>query len=181
MPAFRSMLVPILAFLLSTAAVAEPAAEAPTFTLADAAGAEHTLPAEQDGVGVYLFWASWCPYCKALMPHLQSVVDEYGDRVTVYALNFRDDNDPRGFMNEKGFQFTLFPGADAVARTWGARATPALYIVDDQGHTRFDLYDLIMEDPPGFDQMSHTRRAARRAPFWAARIRASIDEIAGGR
>jgi hypothetical protein len=28
--------------------------------------------------------------------------------------------------------------------------------------------------------MSHTERAARRAPFWAARIRESIDEIAGG-
>jgi len=173
MPAFRSMLISILGFLLSTAAVAE----APTFTLADAAGTEHTLPAGQDGIGVYLFWASWCPYCKALMPHLQSVVDEYGDRVTVYALNFRDDNDPRGFMTEKGFDFTLLPDADAVARAWGARATPALYLVDDKGHIRFDLYDVIMEDPPGFDEMSHTQRAARRAPFWAARIRAALDEV----
>src|SRR3546814_9228256 len=28
---------------------------------------------------VVLFWATWCPYCKALMPHLQSMLDEYGN------------------------------------------------------------------------------------------------------
>src|SRR5664279_1500447 len=25
-----------------------------------------------------LFWATWCPYCEALMPHLQNVVDAAG-------------------------------------------------------------------------------------------------------
>ncbi len=37
-----------------------------------------SLPSMQAGVDIYLFWASWCPYCKALMPHLQSIQVEYG-------------------------------------------------------------------------------------------------------
>jgi hypothetical protein len=32
-----------------------------------------------------LFWATWCPYCKALMPHVQSNLDEYGKQVRVVA------------------------------------------------------------------------------------------------
>jgi thiol-disulfide isomerase/thioredoxin len=181
MPAFRPLLNPILALLLSTAAVAAPAPEAPSFTLADATGTEHTLPGEQQGIGVYLFWASWCPYCKALMPHLQSVVDEYGDRVTVYALNFRDQNDPTELIDSQGYDFVLLPDAGRVAESWGAQATPALWIVDGEGRVRFSLYDVLTENPPGYEELDHDERAARRAPFWAARIRKSIDEIAGGR
>lgn len=164
------------ALALSAALPAEPGN---SFTLTDASGAERTLPAEQQGVGLYLFWATWCPYCKALMPHLQSIEDEYGDRVTVYALNFRDRNDPREYIDAQGFDFVLFPDAGDVAERWGARATPALYIVDETGEVRFDLYEVLTENPPGYEEMSHTQRAARRAPFWAARIRETLDEILG--
>lgn len=151
-----------------------------SFKLPSAEGRDYTLPAEQQGVGLYLFWASWCPYCKALMPHLQSIEDEYGDRVTVYALNFRDRNDPTQLIDSQGYEFVLLPDAARVAESWGAQATPALWIVDGQRRVRFTLYDVLTENPPGYEEMSHAERAARRAPFWAARIRDTIDEILGG-
>ena len=41
---------------------------------------------------VVLFWASWCPYCKALMPHLQSLLDEYGsEKLEIIAVSIRED------------------------------------------------------------------------------------------
>lgn len=147
------------------------------FTLADASGTEITLPAEQQGIGVYLFWASWCPYCQALMPHLQSVEDEYGDAVTVYALNFRDEKDPAEYMEQRGFEFVLLPGADAVAEGWGVRGTPAVYVLDESGAICFDRYELAVGNPPGWEEMSHRQKAQRRAPYWAARLRESLDGI----
>jgi len=150
---------------------------ATSFTLEAADGTELELPADQQGVGIYLFWASWCPYCRALMPHLQSIQDEYGERVTIYALNFRDQQDPREYMDEHGFDFVLLPQADAVAEQWGARATPGLFIVDDNARIRFNLYEVLTRNPPGFEEMSHSQRAQRRGPFWAARIREAIDEV----
>jgi len=159
------------------AADAKASRLAAPFTLETAAGSTVTLPEEQQGIGLYLFWATWCPYCKALMPHLQSIEDEFGDQVTVYALNFRDRNDPREYIAERGFDFVLLPEADDTADEWGAHATPALFIVDTEGRIRFDLYQVLTEDPPGYEQLGHSQRAERRAPFWAARIRQALDGL----
>ncbi|NEZ04888.1 TlpA family protein disulfide reductase [Wenzhouxiangella sp. XN201] len=153
-------------------------AQAPaSFTLESLEGESHTLPEEQEGVGIYLFWASWCPYCQALMPHIQSIVDEYGDGVTVYALNFRDKKDPAHLIEENGFDFTVFPDADEVAEEWGVHGTPGLFIVDSSGEVHLNLYDVVTETPPGYDELGHAQKAARRAPFWAARIRETLDGL----
>lgn len=153
-------------------------AQAPaSFTLDSLEGVSYTLPDEQQGVGIYIFWASWCPYCQALMPHIQSIRDEYGDRVTVYALNFRDKKDPAHLVGENGYDFLVFPDAGAVAESWGVHGTPGLFIVDASGYVRFNLYDVVADKPPGYDDLSHSQKAARRAPFWAARIRETLDGL----
>lgn len=173
----------IIAGLLLFAAASSSAQEypeAPRFSLETAEGATLELPAEQQGIGVYLFWASWCPYCRALMPHLQSLEDEFGNAVTIYALNFRDQQDPAAYLDEQGFDFVLLPEADAVAESWGVKGTPGLFIVDQEGRVRFNLYDVLATNPPGFEDLNHTQRAQRRAPFWAARIRESLDEFMAG-
>ena len=167
----------LLALVCTASANAQEAPAAEPFELAAADGNTLELPANQDGTGIYLFWASWCPYCRALMPHLQSLEDEFGDRITVYALNFRDQQDPVAYLNEHGFGFVLLPEADDVAEQWGVQGTPGLFIVDGQGRIRFNLYDVLATNPPGFEELNHTQRAQRRAPFWAARIRESLDEV----
>lgn len=171
----------ILLLLLAVASVnAQEYPEAPAFSLETAGGASLDLPTDQQGIGIYLFWASWCPYCRALMPHLQSLEDEHGNAVTIYALNFRDQQDPVAYLDERGFGFVLLPNADDVAESWGVRGTPGLFIVDREGRVRFNLYDVLANNPPGFESLDHTQRAQRRAPFWAARIRESLDDVLAG-
>jgi len=168
-----------LAMILLLAGITAQAEPLSSFTLESTEGVSYTLPEEQDGIGIYLFWASWCPYCQALMPHIQSVVDEYGDRVTVYALNFRDRKDPTHLVAENGFDFIVLPEAGDVAEAWGVHGTPGLFIVDEAGDIRFNIYEVATETPPGYDELNHTQKAARRAPFWAARIRETLDQVTG--
>jgi len=53
---------------------------------------------------ILFFWATWCPYCKALMPHLQSLRFEYGDRVKILAINLIDaDGDPVEYVRNAGY------------------------------------------------------------------------------
>ena len=67
------------------------------------------------------------------MPHLQSMQIEYGDRLRIYALHIRDDEDPRAFMARYDYDFILLPDADPVMAAYGVSSTPGLFIVDGRG------------------------------------------------
>ncbi len=168
------LLVLILAFVVPHSYAGDTAA--PAFTLTNTAGEEVTLPRSHNGVDVYFFWASWCPYCKALMPHLQSMQIEYGDDINIYALNIRDDEDPKVFMQKAGYDFDVLVDADSTMAAYGVRGTPALFLVDGKGLIRFNLYETIF-DRSKTKGMSNKKKAAHAAPFWAARIRQSIDQL----
>jgi len=164
----------LLLFAQSGLADATPA---PAFTLPDSDGEDISLPRKHRGVDVYYFWASWCPYCKTLMPHLQSMLIEYGDAVTVYALNIRDEEMPEVFMLEHGYDFVSISEADPVMEPYGVKATPALFLVDGEGMIRFSLYDMVFNDDGAYETLTQGQKAGRRAPYWAAEIRRQIDRI----
>jgi thiol-disulfide isomerase/thioredoxin len=154
----------------------------PTFEIADTEGQLLHYPEDLSGPTIVLFWASWCPYCKALMPHLQSIVDEYAGEIEVLALNFRDDEDPRSYVSERGYDFHLFLQGDPVAELWGVKGTPGLFLVDETGRVIFSNYAIPKSDYPADaseqeEGMKHYQKAARKAPFWAARLRLAIDEM----
>ena len=83
---------------------------------------------------ILLFWATWCPYCKALMPYVQKVYDAAGkDKLDVYAIDIKDDGDPLAELAERGQSFTLVRDGDAIADQYGVKGTPGLFLVDAQG------------------------------------------------
>lgn len=168
--------------LLTTGpALAQPTAEvdqkAPEFTVTSAAGDEITFPREQTGVDIYLFWATWCPFCKAFMPHLQSIEEEYGDQVTVFAFQIRDDEDGAVFLERYGFDFELVPDADDLMPLFEVKSTPGLFLVDRYGIVRLNLYALTGLDIPAAENMKRSQIAARAGPWWAAKIRQALDAI----
>ncbi len=154
--------------------------EATDWTLTDVDGREVTLsdnPARK--TRILFFWATWCPYCKALMPHMQSIVDEYGRKeLEVFAINIREDGDPKAFLEKHGYQFRLFPEGDEVAALYDIKTTPGVLIVDGNGLITFDLRNATSpREREIHKNMSHSQKAGRRAPYWAARIRRALDEL----
>lgn len=170
-----SRLLFALSLIVASTAHAQ-AAESPDWSL-DTANGETIRLSEEVGkqTTVLFFWATWCPYCKALMPHLQSMRIEYGDRIGILAINFGETGDPVAFIRDSGYDFTVLPEGDAVAALYGVHATPGVIIVDRGQAVRFDLRRLPKRDPPTAESPSHRRKAAYRAPYWAAEIRKGID------
>jgi thioredoxin 1 len=37
------------------------------------------------------FWATWCGPCKAMVPHLQKIQDDFPDKVKVLKLNIEEN------------------------------------------------------------------------------------------
>jgi thiol-disulfide isomerase/thioredoxin len=160
-------------------AVAADRTIAPDWTLATADGKTVRLSEEaQRQTTVLFFWATWCPYCKALMPHLQSIRLEYGDNVEILAINIMEDGDPLDFIQSAGYDFTLLLNGDEVAEAYGIRGTPGVIVVDSDRIVHFDLRQLPPLAPPASDKTaSNVSKAAYLAPYWAAEIRKSIDAV----
>lgn len=61
----------------------------PDFTLTSLDGEDITLSNLRGKKVVLNFWATWCPPCKAEMPHMQSFYDEYAKEknVEIIAVN----------------------------------------------------------------------------------------------
>ena len=96
-------IITALGVLLFAATSANSADLAPDWRLQSADGEIVRLSEEvKEQPAILFFWATWCPYCKALMPHLQSVRLEYGDQVKILAINFREDGDPVAFIKNAG-------------------------------------------------------------------------------
>ena len=169
----------ILSWLsIASAAVAE---SAPDFAAVTASGEAITLADEvEQQQTILFFWASWCPYCKALMPHLQSIRLEYGENVRILALHFRDDADGAAFIREQGYDFAVIADADAIARRYGIHGTPGVVIPDQDLAIRFDLRKLPRRTMPAGEDQPHSTQAAFRAPYWAAEIRRALDGLDEG-
>lgn len=167
----------IAALLLS--AYASATELAPDWEMLSADGQKIRLSDEVEKQPVVLlFWASWCPYCKALMPHLQSIRLEYGDAVEILAISFRDKGDPVGFIRERGYEFVALPEGDAIAKMYEVHGTPGLFVIDGNRRITFDLLDLpSITRPTSGEKLSNSQKAAYLAPYWAAAIRENIDSV----
>ncbi len=138
---------------------------APAWTLPGPKGEEVKYPESTGGSpAVLLFWATWCPYCRATMPYLDEIRADYLERgIKIFAINIKEDGDPIAHMRELGFDFVLALDGDPVADAYGVRYTPGLFVVDAHGR-------ILFRRRPTESQAGKTI-----AEFWAAEVREALD------
>ena len=78
------------------------------------------------------FWATWCPPCRAEMPGLQNLYDEYKDKIDFVMINVGETNDDiSAFLNENN-TYTFPIGYDPntrYAETFKITGIPTTFIV----------------------------------------------------
>ena len=96
-------------------------------------------PRQGEAHRLVLFWATWCPYCKALMPHLEQFrQDRAGTDFGFYALNIWEEGDAEAYVEETDFNFRLVLEADAVAKNYGVKGTPGLFLINDRNEVLYE-------------------------------------------
>ncbi|SKA95983.1 Peroxiredoxin [Sporosarcina newyorkensis] len=114
---------------------------APDFTLETLAGETVTL-SELKGKKVILnFWATWCPPCKAEMPHMESfyskLTDE--DQVELIAVNVTESeklgiSEVENFVKSYKLSFPIPLDKTAeVTRMYGVFSMPTTFMIDTKG------------------------------------------------
>ncbi len=107
---------------------------APDWSLQTAKGETVNYHNDSEGnVTMVLFWATWCPYCRSLMPHLEVIYRQYRSKgLKFYAVNVFEENDPVKYFTDQKFSSTLLLNGDEVAAEWGVKGTPGLFVLDKE-------------------------------------------------
>ena len=145
-----SLLTPVVAVLLSTA-LAGPAlagGKAPDFSVRDVDGRTVSLSDHSDKVVVISFWATWCTPCKAEMPHLQAMYDQYKDQgfvvLSVSVDEARNEPQVKAMARAGSYTFPVLLDQDAsVVTLYNPRkSVPFSVVIDRDGniHTTHEGY-----------------------------------------
>ena len=111
---------------------------APTFVLNSTLGEEMAMEEFLGHPVVLNFWATWCPPCRAEVPHFQDASVKYNGRVTIVGI---DQGEPQSvvtdFANSFALSYPLLLDQDnSVNRQYGVSALPTTVFVDAQGVVR---------------------------------------------
>ena len=120
------------------------AVPAPDFTLTDQFGNSHTL-SDYQGKTVFLnFWGTWCPPCRAEMPDIQELYQEYGENtgdviILGVALpnvgNEGSQEEITAFLEENGYTYpTVMDTGGTLASTYYISGFPTTYMIDKDGN-----------------------------------------------
>ena len=82
------------------------------------------------------FWATWCPPCRASLPHLDELYKkEKGNGLVVYAVNLQEEKgDVADFVKETHLSVPiLLDSAGKAAAQYGATSIPETVVIDRDG------------------------------------------------
>ena len=145
------------------------------FTLPDTDGTPTPLHVDGAPAAVVVFTCNHCPYALAWHERIQDVARDYADRgVRVLQINAndavkypRDSLDAMRARVEAG-EFAgpyLFDETQEVARAWGAKTTPDVFVTDASG--------VVYRGAPDADHGDPSLNAE-----W---LRAALDDVLAGR
>jgi thiol-disulfide isomerase/thioredoxin len=125
--------------------------EAPDFTLTNDAGEEVTLSEMRGQVVVLDFWATWCGPCKAAMPGVQELHEEFaGQPVKILGVNCWEQGPSEAaveyFRTEKNYTYGLLLGGDAVAEAYKVTGIPTFYVIAPDGTIAYRSVGAAGED-----------------------------------
>lgn len=111
---------------------------APDFTLQTPEGKTFTLSELRGQAVLVNLWATWCPPCRAEMPAMQKMYDEYKEQgFVVLAVNMTYQDTPSAvvpFVQEHKLTFPiLIEGTGEVAEKYELRSLPSSFFIDRNG------------------------------------------------
>jgi peroxiredoxin len=108
----------------------------PDFELETLDGRTIVLSELRGQVVLINFWATWCPPCRAEMPAMQRVYEQYRDQgFEVLAVNLQEHDVPMSaFVEERGLTFPVLPDRDgSVSNVYRVTSIPTTFFVDRSG------------------------------------------------
>ena len=108
------------------------------FTLQDLDGKTHRLSDFKGKVVILDFWDTWCPPCKAEIPHFIELYNEYKDHGFVMigaAIGNKGEDAVRQFIKDKNVSYlNLMASKEAIQGFGGITGIPTTFVIDKKGY-----------------------------------------------
>ena len=83
---------------------------------------------------ILVFWATWCPYCKKLLPGVEKLHQKYANKgLKIIAVNILEDWKPKAYWRNHEYSFEAVLAGDDVAKTYGVKGTPGVVFIAPNG------------------------------------------------
>jgi thiol-disulfide isomerase/thioredoxin len=123
---------------------------APDFTLETLAGEEVSLWDFRGQKVMINFWATWCPPCRAEMPDMQEMYEEYDD-IKILAVNLTETepgvDQVEEFTEDFGLTFPILLDYEVeVAGIYDIQPIPTSYMIDSEGKVQSIAFGALNKD-----------------------------------
>lgn len=139
--AFAYLLVLPLAFLSGSCSDpnnvgVEVGRKAPEISGETSAGIPIKLSQYHGKVVLVDFWATWCPPCRALIPHEKELHRQYDTRPFAILGISKDEKREilKSFVDREKIPWhNIFDGGGTICKDWGVNAFPTFVLIDHNG------------------------------------------------
>jgi len=78
-------------------------------------------------------WATWCPPCRAEMPNIQRLYDEYGKRINIILASQEEAGQLQRFLTENGYNLPVYRLVQNLPKKLRANSIPTTYLITRDG------------------------------------------------
>ncbi|MBV1888371.1 MAG: TlpA family protein disulfide reductase [Urechidicola sp.] len=79
------------------------------------------------------FWATWCPPCRAEMPSIQKLYNDYSDKVEFVFFTSEETDVVNAFLDKNKYNLPAYNSYNNWPSEFKVSTIPATYIVDKNG------------------------------------------------
>ncbi len=81
------------------------------------------------------FWATWCPPCRAEMPSIQRLYNEFHNKVNFLMITGEKPDPVIRYLEQYNYSFPVFFQRAHLTSSFKVSAIPHTYIIDRKGNT----------------------------------------------
>lgn len=103
------------------------------FALRDLNGVSTNLSKSEGRVVIINNWATWCAPCIAEMPSLQTLYNDYKDKVDFYFISYEKKNVLVQWLKEKSYDLPIFQPVGPTPGQLNSSSIPTTYVITKKG------------------------------------------------
>ncbi len=80
------------------------------------------------------FWATWCPPCVAEMPGIQSLYEEYGEKIRFIIVSRESPEVIHEFVKKNTYTFPVYSQSVSEPEIFQSQSIPTSYLISPSGN-----------------------------------------------